>query len=132
MSSTMRRELLRFLLVGALCTALQYLLLVAGVELLAMDAVLASAAGFVASAVLNYLFNRRFTWASRAPHGVAVRRFATVVAIGLALNVLGMRLLHGYLHWHYVLAQVLTTVVTLSWNFTGHRRWTFAARGVTE
>ena len=46
--------------------------------------------------------------------------------IGLALNVLGMRLLHGYLRWHYVLSQVLTTVVTLSWNFAGHRHWTFA------
>jgi putative flippase GtrA len=122
----MRRELLRFLLVGGFCTLLQYLVLVAGVELLGVDAVVASTMGFLASASVNYLLNRRFTWASNVSHGLAVRRFIIVLAVGLALNVLGMRLLHGYLHWHYVLSQVLTTMVTLSWNFTGHRQWTFA------
>jgi putative flippase GtrA len=126
MYSNMRRELLRFLLVGGFCTLLQYLVLVAGVELLGVDAVVASTVGFLASASVNYLLNRRFTWASNVSHGLAVRRFIIVLAVGLALNVLGMRLLHGYLHWHYVLSQVLTTMVTLSWNFTGHRQWTFA------
>jgi putative flippase GtrA len=128
----MHRELLRFLLVGGICTALQYLVLVIGVEFARVDAVFASASGFLLSAVVNYLLNRRFTWASQAPHRVAARRFATVLVIGLVLNVLGMRLLHGYLHWHYVFAQVLTTVVTLLWNFTGHRRWTFATAATTN
>jgi putative flippase GtrA len=128
----MHRELLRFLLVGGFCTALQYMVLVAGVEFAHADAVIASAAGFLVSAVVNYLLNRRFTWASNVPHGRAVRRFITVLLIGLALNVLGMRLLHGYLHWHYVFAQVLTTVVTLLWNFTGHRDWTFATPAATK
>jgi putative flippase GtrA len=128
----MHRELLRFLLVGGFCTALQYLVLVAGVEFAHADAVIASAAGFLVSAVVNYLLNRRFTWASNVPHGRAVRRFVTVLLIGLALNVLGMRLLHGYLHWHYVFAQVLTTVVTLLWNFTGHRHWTFGTPAATK
>jgi putative flippase GtrA len=125
----MRRELLRFLLVGGLCTLLQYLMLVAGVELLHADAVVTSAAGFITSAAVNYLLNRRFTWRSDVAHAVAVRRFLVVLAIGLALNVLGMRLLHGYLRWHYVLSQVLTTMVTLSWNFAAHRHWTFASAG---
>ena len=125
----MHRELLRFLLVGGFCTALQYLVLVAGVEFAHADAVYASTAGFLLSAAVNYLLNRRFTWASDAPHSVAVGRFITVLVIGVVLNMLGMRLLHGYLRWHYVLAQVLTTVVTLLWNFNGHRRWTFATPG---
>jgi putative flippase GtrA len=125
----MRRELLRFLLVGGLCTLLQYLVLVAGVEILGADAMLASATGFLASASVNYILNRRYTWSSELAHGVTIRRFIAVVAVGLAFNVLGMRLLHGYLRWHYVLSQVLTTVLTLSWNFAGHRRWTFATAG---
>lgn len=119
-------QFLRFLLVGGLCTALQYLVLVAAVELARTDPLLASGAGFVLSAVLNYLLNRRFTWASQAGHRIAIRRFALVVGSGLLLNLLGMRLLHGYLHWHYVPAQVLTTVATLGWNFAWHRSWTFA------
>jgi putative flippase GtrA len=128
----MHRELLRFLLVGGFCTLLQYLILIFGVEALGADAVLASGTGFLASAAVNYLLNRRFTWASQVSHGIAVQRFIAVLAIGFALNVLGMRLLHGYLGWHYVLSQVFTTVVTLLWNFTGHRQWTFASRGAAK
>lgn len=119
--------MLRFLLVGGFCTALQYLVLVAGVELLHADAVVFSAIGFLSSAAASYLLNRRFTFDSTVPHAIAVRRFATVLVIGLALNVLGMRLLHGYLGWHYVLSQVLTTMATVTWNFAGHRHFTFAA-----
>ncbi len=46
-------QFLRFLLVGGLCTALQYLVLVAGVELGGADPLIASGAGFVLSAALN-------------------------------------------------------------------------------
>lgn len=123
----MRRELQRFLLVGGACTLLQYLVLIAGVEVLHADAVVASAAGFLGSAAANYLLNRGYTWSSKVPHAVAVRRFVTVLLAGLLLNVLGMRLLHGYLQWHYVLSQVLTTMLTMTWNFAGHRHWTFAS-----
>jgi putative flippase GtrA len=119
-------QLLRFIVVGAICTGLQYLVLVAAVEWGGADALIASGAGFLLSAALNYLLNRRFTWASSVAHRAAVRRFALVVASGLLLNLLGMRLLHGYLHWHYVPAQVLTTLVTLLWNFAWHRYFTFA------
>lgn len=115
----------RFLLVGGLCTALQYVLLAAGVEWLGMSAVAASTLGFVASAAVNYLLNRRYTWASGEPHAQLLWRFVAVVAVGLALNALFMQLLHGYLHWQYMLAQLLATAVNLMWNFCAHRNWTF-------
>lgn len=117
----------RFLLVGALSTGLQYLVLAGGVELAGVDAVPASVAGYVLSAVVSYLLSHRFAFASRSPHRLAVPRFLVVMAVGLALNALFMQWLHGYLGWHYLPAQVLTTVVTMLWNFWGHRRWSFAA-----
>jgi putative flippase GtrA len=119
-------QFMRFVLVGVLCTGIQYLLLVMGVEWLGQDAVLASTLGYLASAVANYLLNRRYTYASDAPHAVLVGRFVTVLAIGSVLNALFMQLLHGYLHWHYVLAQLCATGGTLIWNFCAHRYWTFS------
>lgn len=116
----------RFLLVGALSTSLQYLILAGGVELARVDAVPASVTGYLASAVLAYLLSHRFTFVSRAPHRLAAPRFILVMVVGLALNALFMQTLHGYLGWHYLPAQVLTTVVTMLWNFWGHRRWSFA------
>jgi putative flippase GtrA len=124
----MLQQFMRFLLVGALCTGIQYLLLVMGVELLGLDAVLASTLGYLTSAAVNYLLNRRYTYASGAPHSALVWRFVTVLAIGSVLNALFMQLLHGYLHWSYVLAQLFATGGTLVWNFCAHRCWTFSRR----
>jgi putative flippase GtrA len=119
-------QFMRFLLVGALCTGIQYLLLVAGVEWLGLDAVLASTLGFLASAAVNYLLNRRYTYASDASHAVLVWRFVTVLATGSVLNALFMQVLHGYLQWQYLLAQLCATGGTLIWNFCAHRYWTFS------
>jgi putative flippase GtrA len=110
-----------------LCTGLQYLLLVLAVEWTGADAALASGAGFAASAVLNYGLNRRYTFGAGQGHGTAIARFVTVVASGLMLTFGGMRLLHGYLGWHYLHAQVLVTLSVLLWNFAWHGLWTFAA-----
>jgi len=120
-------QLIRFVAAGAVCTLLQYLVLVLGVELAGADALLASGAGYVASAVLNYVLNRRYTFGGRVAHRTAVMRFSVVVASGLALNLAGMRLLHGHLRWHYLYAQMLVTLLVLLWNFAWHRQWTFAA-----
>jgi putative flippase GtrA len=120
-------QLLRFVAAGGVCTLLQYLVLVLGVELGIANAMLASGAGYVASSVLNYALNRRYTFGGAAPHQAAATRFIVVTASGLALNLAGMRLLHAGLHWHYLYAQMLVTLLVLLWNFAWHRHWTFAA-----
>jgi putative flippase GtrA len=118
-------QFMRFVQVGVLCTGIQYILLVAGVEWLQLDAVVASTLGFLASSAVNYLLNRRYTFASSAPHAALVWKFVAVLAGGLLLNALVMQLLHGYLHWQYMLAQLVATGATLLWNFSAHRCWTF-------
>jgi putative flippase GtrA len=116
----------RFLLVGALCTAIQYLLLAIGVEWLGVDAVVASTFGFLVSSSVNYLLSRRYTFASAAPHAALVWKYVLVLVAGLLLNALFMQLLHGYLQWHYVLAQLAATCVNLVSTFIAHRIWTFS------
>jgi putative flippase GtrA len=116
----------RFALVGILCTGIQYAVLGAGVEWLGLRAVLASTGGFLLSASVSYLLNRRYTYDSTASHSSSIAKFASVLGAGLLLNVLFMQVLHGYLHWHYALAQLLTTGITMIWNFLAHRFWTFA------
>jgi putative flippase GtrA len=118
----------RFALVGALCTGIQYAVLAAGVEWLGLAAAVASTAGFLLGAAVNYQLNRRYTYDSRSSHAVGILRFSTVLAAGLLLNALFMHVLHSYLHWHYALAQLLTTGITMFWNFLAHRFWTFAGR----
>ncbi|MFT4102892.1 MAG: GtrA family protein [Burkholderiaceae bacterium] len=115
----------RFLGVGLAATALQYAVLLAGVEWVGIQAVYASALGFVSGAVLNYLLNRSYTFRSNVSHARGAARFLVVVAFGLAANVLLMLLLNGYLGWNYVLSQIVTTGGVMLWNFVGHSLWTF-------
>jgi putative flippase GtrA len=118
----------RFLLVGLLSTGVQYLVLFTGVEAFDATAVRSSGIGFACGAAVNYLLNRSFTFGSSVPHITGLFRFALVVAVGLTLNVLFMYLLTGYLGWHYLLAQILTTGVVMFWNFVGNALWTFRER----
>lgn len=122
----MRRQFLRFLLVGGSATLLQYLLLVLLVEWGGWPATPSSAVAYASAAVLNYGFNYYWTFASQRAHGQAAQRFAAVALVGLGLNSAIMFGLVDGLSWHYVLAQVIATITVLLWNFLAHRAWTFA------
>ena len=127
----------KFALVGAVATAVQYLILIVVVSLWGLPAPTASTLGFVASAGLNYWLNYRFTFRqavqpAAAPrpamaHGPAVAKFAVLASVGLLINVALMKGLTGA-GWYYVAAQLLATAVVLVWNFLGNSLWTFAGR----
>ncbi len=123
----MLKQFMRFAGVGGIATGLMYVLLIAQVESLAVPAVIASAVAYSLSAVFNYIANYHFTFSSQAPHQRALPRFALVAAAGLALNTLIMYLLTSVVSAHYLLAQILATIVVLIWNFAANRCWTYAA-----
>jgi putative flippase GtrA len=115
----------RFAAVGVVATAIQYITLMIGVELLGWSAATGSGVGFVLSSVVNYVLNYRFTFRSSRAHASALWRFGVVTSIGLLLNVLLMMLLTEHWRFPYLLAQVLVTGMTLIWNFTGSVYWSF-------
>ena len=121
-------RLARFALVGGVATGVQYVTLIALVREAGIWPPVASAIGFVVSAVGNYLLNYYFTFRSRRSHGVAVAKFMTLAGVGLAINSVLMQVLVAA-GWHYILAQVCATVVVFLWNFVGNSLWTF---GVAE
>jgi putative flippase GtrA len=122
---SIERAFSRFVLVGVVATAAQYLLLVALVDLFGSSAILASAISYAASTLLNYVLNRRFTFSSRQAHGIALPRFLFVAATGLGLNTGIMWLLTAGAGLYYLLAQVFATGIVLVWNFVLNNYWTF-------
>ena len=121
------RQFLRFVVVGAIATALQFLILSACVEFLGWDPVPASGLGFALSACLNYVLNRRFTFESTVAHRRAVLRFGVIVVSALGWNLLLMLLFTRTLGFNYLPAQVCTTGLVLVWSFCGNALWSFAA-----
>lgn len=118
-----------FAAVGAVGTLGHYATMIALVQAARVPPVAASVAGFVVGMVINYVLNYRITFKSRKRHREAATKFFLVAGVGLALNTALMHALTGVVALHYLLAQVLTTVLVLLWNFAANHWWTFAHEG---
>jgi putative flippase GtrA len=116
---------LKFLLVGGGATTVQFGMLVLFVELGMMPPILASILGYITGAVVNYLLNYYFTFLSDGKHLPTALKFTAVVVSALGLNALVMYVSIELLNIYYLLAQVITTLLILAWNFTAHRYWTY-------
>ena len=127
-SPLMLHKFARFAAVGGVATILQYLILVLLVEIVHLDAVLASAFGFAASSVLNYRLNYSFTFSSNLSHRSAFPKFLATAFGGLLLNTVTIYVLINVLGFYYLAGQLLATAVTLIWNFAINTVWTFRIR----
>ena len=118
-------QFLRFAGVGAVGTAVQYVVLTLLVELAHFHPTSASGIGFVGGALTNYYLNYYFTFQSERRHWSAAPRFFTVAAAGLGLNTLFMAIGAGLLGLHYLIAQCGSTAIVLLWNFSASKLWVF-------
>jgi putative flippase GtrA len=118
------KRLLRYTLVGAAATAVQYALLALCVEAGAWPAWLASGFGAVIGAQIGYLGNRRFTFAYRGGVGASWLKFQATAAVGALLGMLVVGIA-VHLGWHYLAAQVAATLLVLLLTFVINRLWTF-------
>jgi len=121
------RQFVRFAGAGCVSAIGHYGLLILLVQAFDSDAVVASALGALLGGLINYSLNYRYTFRSQRPHAQSSVRFALIAVLGLALNTVLMWIGVDLLHWHYLLAQVLTTLLVMVWSFSGNRWWTFHA-----
>ncbi len=119
------RQFLTFAAVGAVGTAAHYATLVLLVEALRTSPIVGTTIGFVCGAVVNYLLNRRFTFASARNHQTALPQFLCVAALGAGLNYVAVATLTSWPGVHYLVAQAIATCFVLLWNFLANRYWTF-------
>ena len=119
------KQFVKFLGVGSVSAVGHYGVLIGLVSGLGFDPVMSSATGAVVGALINYALNYRFTFQSSQQHTKTVWRFAVIAVLGLGLNTFFMWLGVTVLSLHYLLAQILTTLLVIFWSFTGNRWWTF-------
>ncbi|MFG1429473.1 GtrA family protein [Xanthobacter sp. V2C-8] len=121
-------QIASFAWVGILATGAHFATLALVVERGIAGPVVASTLGAVVGAVVSYVLNRAFTFESTRSHAGAVPRFMVVALVSFILNGALMDLLVHRLGVYYLLAQVITTAVTMLWTFSGYRVWAFAHR----
>lgn len=116
-----------FVVAGGIATSVHYTVLVALVELLDFSAAPSAAIGTLCGAVVSYLLNRHMAFASSSSgHTQALPRFIAIALLGALLNGVLVWLGVHILGWHYLLAQLLATLLVMGLTFQLHRIWTFA------
>ena len=118
-------QVARFAGAGTAATATHYLILIVLVERGGSDPTGASVIGYVGSWIVNYTLNYRFTFRSVRPHRETLGRFATVAIVAILLNSAVMATATG-IGIHYLVAQIVATVLVFCWTFTAQRFWIFA------
>ena len=110
---------------GGIATGCHYLTTIAAVELLGVRPVVASALGFSVGALVKYCLNYFVAFRSGERHAVAVPRFVVMLALLLGLNTAIFALLNEGMGLHYMVAQVLTTVLLIPPGYLLSRLWVF-------
>ncbi|WP_332875978.1 GtrA family protein [Massilia sp. S19_KUP03_FR1] len=118
------RSFLTFVFVGGFATGLHYAIILFTVYALGWSLVYGSTLGFSLSAVVNYLLNVKLTFRSTQSHKNTAPRFFLVAGSGLVLNY-GILSILLSLDAHAVIAQILTTIGVLIWNYIVSGLWTF-------
>jgi putative flippase GtrA len=113
---------------GLIGTLAHYLLLVLLVQLLDTEAVAASLAGYALGAIVNFLLSHHVAFRSAARHRETAPRFFVVAAAGFCANWLFMWTLVAGMAVHYLIAQVISTSLTLMLNYMANAIWTFGGR----
>ena len=121
----MRAPLLRYALVGVAATATHYAVLVALVEWARMAAPMAAALRAWLGAQVAFAGNARYTFAGAAVNLVSWLRFQGVAAVGAAVS-FGVVATGQRAGLHYLLAQMIATVVAMLLTYELNRRWSFA------
>lgn len=119
------QQIIGFFIAGAMATAVQYLVLWWCVEASWLPAPLASGLGYALGAMVHYCLSYFCVFKSHTAHKQSIKRFVVMVAIGWTLTVSLMLLLNKKFDWYYWLAQLLTTLLVLTWNFLVSRWWVF-------
>ena len=117
-----------FSVVGVFSAIGHYGTLIALRELAGIEPVTASLAGYLVGGTISYVLNYRFTFRSTKEHREALTKFLAVAAVGFVLNGILMAAFTGPAGLHYLVAQVLTTLVILVWSYSSNRYWTFRER----
>lgn len=85
----------------------------------------ATGAAFLLSFFFTYTIQRIFSFGSSAPHGVALLKYATLVAVNTLATVAIVSLINPtVLGW--IGGKVIATALSTVWNYFAYRYWVFA------
>jgi putative flippase GtrA len=124
-SRELLHKFMKYSVVGCVSILIYFLSVFVLVELLEKNPLFGTAVSFVIMSYFSFILNRKFTFGSDFSYDKLLR-FLAVSAIGFTLNFLIMYLVVNVLSLHYVIGEVVTTLVIPVINFILNNYWTFS------
>lgn len=120
-------SLFRFLVVGLVATVTHFLVVIAAVEFLAIDATMANGLAWAIALFVSYFGHYRWTFTAQGAHLEHLPRYIVVSLTGLTLNLSTVWLLNSQLGAHYLVATTIGVTLSIIATFTLSRLWAFAS-----
>ena len=117
-------KFIKYSIVGCISVLIYFLSVFVLVELFDKDPIFASTLSFIIMTYISFLLNKKYTFGSDFSYNKLVR-FLVVSAIGFTLNFGIMYLVVSILSLHYVIGELLTTLIIPIINFILNNYWTF-------
>lgn len=127
----MLNQFLKFSLVGAMNTAIQYGVFFIAYQFLDLYHLLAVTIGFCFAVSNSYVINKRWTFkAKTVKKDHQLTKFMIINLVTLSLNLTSMALLVEHFNIDPRKAQLASIGLTLSINFAGNKFWAFKKKDV--
>lgn len=123
---TLLERLPHYAVASVLGTAAHYTLLFLLVRGFSVGVVLASTLGAILGAIIIYLLNYFFTFKSQKTHLETASKFTVIALLSVLLNSLCLNAIISNFTIHYLLAQVMATLVVFGVSYMANRVWTFS------
>ena len=119
----MKQELIRFLLAGGSCFALELAALFLLTEFGGLNYLDSAAIAFTLAVAINYVMCARWVFVGRAARRTATTFliFVATSVIGLGINQLCMYCFVELGGLHYMIAKIFSTAIVTVWNFVTKR-----------
>jgi putative flippase GtrA len=121
-------KLVRFILVGGSTSIVCLVLIWLMVDGLHLHVVLGSTIAVILASLYNYCLHYYWTFSSDTSHGFVLIKYLLMCLGGLVINGLVMYLGVTVLSVHYLMVQLLASVMLVLWSFTISFLWVFSSK----
>ncbi len=120
------RQFVKFVLVGAMTTALNFVIFAICLKL-GLHYLPAAIVAFAIATINSYTWNRIWTFRAGKHRNERLAKFTVVQLVGLSINLVALSFFVESFGMNELLAQLLANGFVVLSNFTGNKLWTFRA-----
>lgn len=120
------KKFMKFGITGVLNTALDFAVYTMCLEAFLLDIKFAQPAGQAVAIVNSYLINKNWTFGKRKGYNIAeILKFLLINGGSIAINILGVYILHDILEVNEYLCKIPIAVITVTINYFGNKLFVF-------